>query len=83
MKTDKGEVRQRMLQAIEHIQVVLGDTQAQSNHLKGRGDVDWDCYNKSNWDSMSGELKSAIKLLKACARPSRQYAKEKETEIQK
>lgn len=39
------------------------DTTAQADTLHARGDVCWDCYDKSNWDNMTDNLLDIAELL--------------------
>lgn len=54
-----------LYEAKAYIRIVLSDCQTQVDHLKGRDDVNWDCYNKSNWLNLVGRLKDALKIINA------------------
>ena len=36
----------------DKLTTLFQDTTSQSNALHVRGDVNWDCYDKNNWDNM-------------------------------
>ncbi len=40
------------------------DTSSQADALHARSDVNWDCYDKSNWDNMTDLILDIAEILK-------------------
>lgn len=53
------------IDALNKLQIVIDDCQAQINSLKLNDDVDWHCYTIDNWENMIyflDQVKTYIKL---------------------
>ena len=64
VKKKSNSLTTKKLEELKYeLQTLEEDFSAQYNALRARGDVDWDCYDRSNWKNSHSMVMRIAKML--------------------